>query len=247
MGDFFDLINNLYYYCRVKDIIEKIKKELIKSKLIQEGLKYIEQNRIKTYFVDELENNMSVYQLVSKYETEKGGQIRGMTTVAISNLFIKWLILHGNNFLEKINSNLRVINRYDEINDNLLEFDVCFEMDGEKCLFEIKFSQNNNTTQGATHGKNKVDNFIIIEFKFDIDRVISDDNTGILGNIWIGITFKKPNFTGIASEKSSRTSFSYTYSEYDVEDMEMITIFGSISKKRKGSKKYNLIGENIYN
>jgi hypothetical protein len=231
----------------MKNISQKIKQELKRVKLIQGGLKYVEQNRIKTRFFDEFENNMSVYELTSMYETPKGGQITGMVTISICDLFMKWLMLHGNDYLKKVGSELKICNRCNENNDNSPEFDVCFEIDNQKCFFEIKFSQNNNSTQGATHGKNKVDNFIIIEFKFDMYRVITEDNTGILGNVWIGTTLKKPNFMGIATEKSSRTRFEYTYSEYDIEDMEMITILGNVSKKQKGSKKYNLIGGNIYN
>jgi hypothetical protein len=231
----------------MENISQQFKKELERTKLIQEGLKFIEQYRIKTQFVDEFENNMSIYELTSMYETAKGGQITGMVTISVCNLFMKWLMLHGNVYLKKIGSELRVCNRCDENNDELPEFDVCFEMGNKKCLFEIKFSQNNNNTQGATHGKNKVDNFIIIEFKFDVHRIITKDNSGILGNVWIGTTLKKPNFTGVATEKSSRTSFSYTYSEYNIEDMKMITILGSVSKKQRNSKKYNLIGGNIYN
>jgi hypothetical protein len=231
----------------MKNISQQIKKELERTKLFQAGLKYIEQNRIKTHFYDEFENNMSVYGLTSMYETSKGGQITGAVTISICHLFMKWLMLKGNDYLKEMGSELRICNRCDENNNDLPEFDVCFEVGDEKCFFEIKFSQNNNNTQGATHGKNKVENFIIVEFKFDIDRVITKDNTGILGNVWIGTTLKKPNFTGVATEKSSRTSFSYTYSEYSVEDMEMITILGNVSKKQKGSKKYNLIGGDIYN
>jgi hypothetical protein len=229
------------------NISQKIKQELKRTKLIQEGLKYIEQHRIKTCFFDEFENTMSVYELTSMYETTKGGQITGRVTISICDLFMKWLMLHGNDYLKKVGSELRICNRCDENNNDLPEFDVCFEIDNERCFFEIKFSQNNNNTQGATHGKNKVDNFIIIEFKFDTHRVITEDNTGILGNVWIGTTLKKPNFMGTATEKSSRTRFEYTYLEYSIEDMEMITILGSVSKKQKSSKKYNLIGGNIYN
>ena len=194
---------------------QKIKRELKRTGLVQEGLKYIEQNRIKTRFFDEYENKMSVYELASKYETLKGGQITGMVTISICDLFMKWLMIHGNDYLTKVGSKLKICDRCNENYEQTPEFDVCFEIDNEKCFFEIKFSQNDNSTQGATHGKNKVENFIIIQFKFDMYRIITENNTGILGDVWIGTTLKKPNFMGIATEKSSRTRFEYTYSEYN--------------------------------
>jgi hypothetical protein len=228
--------------------VEKIVKELKKTKLIQEGLKHLENSRLKTHFIDEFENKISVYNLISKYETTQGGQITGMITISVCNLFMKWLVLRGNEFLKSVGSNLIICDRYNLVGDEKLsEYDVCFELDGEKCFFEIKFSQNDNKTQGATHGKNKVDNFLIIEFKFDSNRVISENNIGILGDVWIGTTYKKPTFIGLATENNSRTSFSYTYKEYSVDEMNKVTILGSVFRKDKNSKKYKLIGGNIYN
>lgn len=228
-------------------ISKKIRKELKKTGLIQEGLKWVECDRLHIHYYESYKFEKSVIDILSKFETNDGGQITGKITIAICDMFMIWLCLHGNDYLKKVDSKLKIITR-EKINNvkKSSEFDVCFELDGDECLYEIKFSQNNNSTQGATHGNNKVSDFIIIEFKFDISRVITKSNKGILGNIWIGTTKEKPSFIGEATAKSSRTKFEYTYNEYSDEEMKDCTIFGNFSKKRKGSKKYNLIGNSIY-
>jgi hypothetical protein len=226
-------------------ISQKIKKELKKTGLIQEGLKWVECERLHIYYHESYIFEKSVMDILSKFETNDGGQITGKITIAICDMFMIWLCIHGNEYLKKSGSKLKIISR-EKIKKKSSEFDICFELDGEECLYEIKFSQNNNSTQGATHGNNKVNDFIIIEFKFDINRIITKSNKGILGNIWIGITKEKPSFIGEATTKSSRTKFEYTYIEYSIDEMKDCIIFGDFSKKRKGSKKYNLIGNNIY-
>lgn len=227
--------------------IEKIKKEIKKTQLITHGLKYIESHWIVN-MCDGMpkKNKESILTSLGKIETNVGGQITGKVTVSISDSFIRWLVYYGNEYLESIGSKLRIISR-DKIKykpDG--EFDVVFELEGEIAFFEIKFSQNRNKTQGATHGKNKVNDFIIIEFQFDINKIITDDNRGILGDVWIGFTNGKPTFIGEASEKSSRTTFSYTYEEYSIQDMENCVIFGSFEMKGKSSKIYKLIRKNLY-
>jgi hypothetical protein len=226
-------------------ISQKIRKEIKKTNLFQEGLKWVECKRLHLHYYESYKFEKSVIDILSKFETNDGGQITGKITVAICDMFMLWLCLHGNDYLKKIGSKLKIITR-EKIKKESPEFDICFELDGDDCLYEIKFSQNNNRTQGATHGKNKVNDFIIIEFNFDINRVITKSNKGILGNIWIGTTKEKPSFIGEATAKSSRTYFEYTYNEYSEEEMKDCIIFGNFFKKRKGSKKYNLIGNSIY-
>jgi hypothetical protein len=227
--------------------IEKIKREIKNTKLLLTGLKNVESGYIVN-MCDGVPRKMeeSVFTSLSKIETNIGGQITGKVTIAISDSFMRWLVYHGNDYLKSVGSRLRIISRDEVIDKPNVEFDVVFEMDGQYGFFEIKFSQNKNKTQGATHGKNKVNDFIIIEFQFDMNRVITDDNRGILGDVWIGFTKGKPKFIGEASEKSSRTTFSYTYEEYSLQDMENCVIFGSFEMKGKSSKIYKLIRKNLY-
>jgi hypothetical protein len=227
--------------------ITLIKKEIEKTALIPYLLRYIEIHFVGNWF-DGLPklNKQSIFDCLSKIETNNGGQITGKVSVQLSDSFARCLVYYGNIYLESIGSNLRIIPRDEILIQESREFDICFEMYGHQELFEIKFSQGENKTQGATHGNKKVDNFIIIESKFDMDRIITENNVGILGKVWIGFTKNKPKFKGDPKSNSSRTHFSYSYEEYPIQDMEECVIFGSFEKKRKGSKYYRLIRKSLY-
>lgn len=223
----------------------KVKKELKKTGLLQEGMKVLEKKEMsRIAYGYPKEYCMSLYDYFSIVEG-KDAQITGAITVQVCHLFMTWLMFKGNEFLKEKGSLLRIKFRNSiikETKDNA-EFDVCFEIDGVEVLFEIKMSQNNNIFQGSTHGKNKVNDFIMIQFRVNQNIVVRDENKDILGLVWIGVTKEKPNFIGEASTKNSRTGFSYRKDEYCVDDMKDCTIFGS---SKPDIVKHKLLGKKLY-
>ena len=222
----------------------KIKRELKRTGLFQEGLKYLEKTELQ-YILDgkPKKRGLSVKDYLSYFEGEQGA-VTGKVTVRVCDMFMDWLVFSANDFLRKQGSTLRVLPRTAVPSDeNSAEFDICFEIDGEQVCFEIKFSQNDSAFRGSTHGENKVDDFIFIGFKFNQDVILEETNYGILGDVWIGTTKEKPKFIGEATNKSSNTTFTYKKENYSVEDMEEYTIFGSSRLKRTN---YQLIGKKLY-
>lgn len=224
----------------------KVRRELKKTGLLQEGMMVVEKTEISNILNGKpKKRDMSLIDYLSHIESSKGGQITSKITVQVSDMIMDWLVFEANEFLKKKGSPLRIKPKKSIITQlkGDAEFDICFEIDGVEVLFEIKMSQNDNTFQGSTHGKNKVDDFIMIQFKVDQHMVVKDENKGILGHVWVGVTKEKPKFIGEPSTTSSRTGFSYKKDEYSVEDMEDCTIFGS-SKPNK--TKHKLIGKKLY-
>jgi hypothetical protein len=222
----------------------KVKRELKRTGLIQEGLKYLEKTELQ-YILDgkPKKRGLSVRDYGFYFEG-KQGEITGKVTVRVCDMFMDWLVFDANEFLKKQDSTMKVISRkLVTTTKNTVEYDVCFEIDGEQVCFEIKFSQNDSAFRGSTHGTNKVDDFIFIGFKFNQDAILKETNYGILGDVWIGTTKEKPKFIGEATNKSSNTIFKYTNKDYSVEDMEDCTIFGS---SRLSRVNYQLIGKKLY-
>jgi hypothetical protein len=223
---------------------KKIKRELKRTGLFQEGLKHLEKTELR-YILDgkPKKRGLSVKDYLSEFEG-KQGEITGKVTVRVCDMFMDWLIFDANEFLRNQGSTMRVLSRKLVASTKYTaEYDVCFEIDGERVCFEIKFSQNDSVFRGSTHGKNKVDDFIFIGFKFNQDIILGETNYGILGDVWIGTTKEKPEFIGQATDKSSNTVFKYKKQDYSVEDMEEYTIFGSSTLKRTN---YQLIGKKLY-
>jgi hypothetical protein len=240
--------------------VDKIKKEFKRTGIIIEGLKQVEKDLHK-YLWRAFDNKLNVATL---YDYEEKKQIRGKLTVNICDYFMQWILLEGNKFLQSKNSFLVIkkrdyvtISESDEKNENeksnqddeeeKMSFDLIIECDGREIKYEIKFSQNNNVFQGSTHGKNKVPNFILIQFYADLNRIISEENKGFLGNIWVGFLSKKPVFNGEPDDKSSRTSFSLSKNDYNIDEMNNLTIFGSNSPRQKRWIYWNLDGDKLYN
>ncbi len=224
----------------------KVRRELKKTGLLQEGIMEVEKTEMSGILNGKpKKRRMSLIEYLLHIESSKGGQITSKITIQVSDMIMDWLVFEANEFLKKKGSPLRIKPKKSIITqvEDGAEFDVCFEIDGVEVLFEIKMSQNDNIFQGSTHGKNKVDDFIMIQFKVNQHVVVEDENKGILGPVWIGVTKEKPKFIGEASTTSSRTGFSYRKEVYSVEDMEDCTIFGS-SKPDK--TKYKLIGKKLY-
>jgi hypothetical protein len=223
----------------------KIREELKKVDLIQEGLRIVENSLCK-YLWKAYENKLSISELYKYEETE---QITGKFTTNVCDYFMQWIILEGNKYLKSKNSSLRILDRKkpikDKDKDKEMSFDIIFEFDGVEVKYEIKFSQGNNAFQGSTHGKNKVPNFILIQFSADLYRVILENNKNILGDVWIGIIHKKPEFTGTPTEGSSRTGFSITKYDYDIDEMLELTILGDVKPRTRNWKKWQIIGDKI--
>jgi hypothetical protein len=222
----------------------KIKREIRRTEVIQEGLRYLEKNELQ-YILDgkPKKRGLTVYEYLSYFEGKKGG-ITGKITVRVCDMFMDWLVFDGNKFLKKQGSTMRVISRkLVTTNKNTVEYDVCFEIDGEQVCFEIKFSQNDSAFRGSTHGTNKVDDFIFIGFKFNQDAILEETNYGILGDVWIGTTKEKPKFIGEATNNNSNTVFKFRNKDYSVEDMEECTIFGT---SELASTIYHLKGKKLY-
>jgi hypothetical protein len=223
---------------------KKVKRELKRTGLIQEAMKHLEKIEVQNILDGKpKKRGLSVKDYLSHFEG-KQGEITGKVTVRVCDMFMDWLLFDANEFLRNQGSTMRVLSRkLLTSTENTAEYDVCFEIDGEQVCFEIKFSQNNSAFRGSTHGKNKVNDFIFINFRFNQDVIIGETNHGILGDVWIGTTKEKPKFIGEATNNSSNTIFKYTSQDYSVEDMEDCTIFGSSTLKKTN---YQLKGKKLY-
>jgi len=224
---------------------KKIREELKKVDLIQEGLRIVEKNLCK-YLWRAYKNKLTISEL---YKYEETNQITGKFTTNVCDYFMQWIILEGNEYLKSKNSPLRIIDRKKPIKEKGKEkemsFDIIFEYDGVEVKYEIKFSQGDNVFQGSTHGKNKVPNFILIQFSANLNRIILEDNKNILGYVWVGCLNKKPEFDGTPTEKSSRTGFSLTKYDYDIDEMIELTILGDVKPQTRNWKKWWLVGDKI--
>ncbi len=183
-----------------------------------------------------------------EWENDKG-QHRSNLTVTFCNSFCENFYYDFNEYMEKMDSPVRIISHATlpkpEKGDKKFDFiftilDCDFLPNGLK--HELKFSQNDGAFQGSTHGNNKVDDFILINFLIDMDRILTKDMTAeILGKVWIGIT-QNPRFSGKPGKKTSRSNFKFKVASYTIEEMNEIILLGSI---KTNSVYYGLKGEII--
>jgi hypothetical protein len=174
--------------------------------------------------------------LKEAYEWENDeGQHRSNLTITFCNTFCENFYYDFNEYMIKMDSPIRLVKHstLPKPKKGDKKFDFIFIIEGcsylsEGLKHELKFSQNKNAFQGSTHGNNKVDDFILINFDIDMNRIITNDMTAkILGKVWIGIT-QKPKFTGKPGKKTSRSNFQFRNDLYTLEEMEEITLFGSV-------------------
>ena len=198
------------------------------------------RDKIKYKYHNAFNLNLSIREL---YEYEETGQIRCKVTIDICDLFMQEIYHYGDEVLKEMGSPIKIDKRNEDKSEDGKSFDICFVEGNDKEQYEIKFSQNEDGFQGSTHGKNKVNRYLLINFHFDLDKVINDDiEMGIFGNTWIGISDKPLNFLGEATDKNSRTFFQFTMCDYSFDDMCEITKHGFVSKKRKY---WRLVGEKL--
>lgn len=200
------------------------------------------KNKIKCRYHNAYDLGLSINQL---YEYEEKGQIRGKVSVDICDLFMQEIYHYGNDELQRMGLTLRIQKRNNDKSKDEKSFDICF-IDGDDVIeYEIKFSQNEDAFQGSTHGKNKVDNFILINFHFDMNATIDDNlKSDIFGFVWIGIT-GFVDFIGEASTKTSRTGFKFHKNIYTQEQMNDLTKFGNVYPKVGSWQYWRLVGKKI--
>jgi hypothetical protein len=215
---------------------------------INEMFNYVNQ-KIPNILNVARENNLTIQEWVEKMESDKVQQSVKISVI-ISDIIQEWIVFKANKFfIEKGIKYLYVIpfteNKIKwEDNKN---FDVIFNFKGENIRLEIKTSQSENSFTGATHGKNKVSDYLLINYRVNKNLKVENKQvnyftSGVFAAI---VKVKGDEFVGEATKKSSFTSFKFNKNSYSLEYIKEHTLVGDIDITKKNKKSYTLVLENL--
>lgn len=109
-----------------------------------------------------------------------------------------------------------------------------FIIDGKP--WEMKTTQGDKM-QGATHSSSKDSRYIMIKYKLDYDKKLSENNSGLFVDygVWLSEEIQNEWWSGQATNNNSRTVLNVPYDKYD----SIVSVIGEVKVNRKYCKFIN--------
>jgi hypothetical protein len=227
-------------------------KQLVKTLkqvgFIHEMFRYVNK-KIPNVLSIARENNLTIQEWVEKIESDKTQQSVKISVI-VSDIIQEWIVFKANQFFQQKGINYLSVIPFTENKlkwDDDKNFDVIFNYYGKSIRLEIKTSQSESSFTGATHGKNKVSDYLLINYRIDKSLKVqyTQENYFTSGVFAAIVTVKSDGFVGEASKKNSFTSFKFNKDSYSLDYINEHTLVGGIDNNKKTRKNHTLVLEKI--
>ena len=202
-------------YAERKNVLQKIKKILKSQEFLNELNKHVSEYAFQEFYIDCWSKKITIKDFINLNKQEHSV----IVGVKFGNIFQNAL----KNALKEIMSN--------EITDSEKDLEL-FDVP-----FELKTVREELNFQGATHSFRKCDNYILLMYVFDDNKIMSNINDVLISGICISVStnmITKSNWHGVASEKNSRTTLKLPNSI--ISDVKESLVYGKAETKQKWIK-----------